>query len=98
MGSTIGSSVGLGLSVFNGLSDSALSSIVLLGSCSVDFSTSSCVLTVESLSCSSGVLAFSLSACDVGALRTTIIDLSYISWISQTQQKISHSNSIISVK
>lgn len=86
VGSTIGRSVGLVLSVFNGLSDLALSSTVLLGSCAVDFSTSSCVLvsTVESLSCSSGVLAFSLSVCDVGASRTTIIDLSYISRISQT--------------
>jgi len=87
VGSTIGSSVGLGLSVFNGLSDSALSALVLLGSCAVDFPTSSCalVLTVESLSCSSGVLTFSLSVCDVGASRTTIIGLSYISWISHTQ-------------
>lgn len=93
VGSTIGSSVGLGLSVFNGLSVSALSSTVLLGSCAVDFSTSSCalVLTVGSLSCSSGVLAFSSSVCDVGASRTIIIELSYISWISQTQQK-NHSN------
>jgi len=89
VGSTIGSSVGLVLSVFNGLSDSALSSTVLLGSCAVDFSTSSCesVLIVESLSCSSDVLAFSPSVFDGGASRTTIIDLSYISWISQTKQK-----------
>jgi len=81
VGSTFGSSVGLVLSVFNGLSDSALSSTALLGSFAVDFSTSSCalVLTVESISCSSGVLTFSLSVCDVGASRTTIIYLSYIS-------------------
>jgi len=89
VGSTIGSSVGLVLSVFNGLSDSALSSTPLLGSCAVDFSISSCVLvlTVESLSCSSGVLSFSLSVCDVGASRTIIIYLSNISCLSQTQKK-----------
>jgi len=86
----VGSTIGLGLSVCNGLSDSALSFTVLLGSSTVGFSTSSsCALflVVVSLSCSSGILSFSLSVCDVGASRTRIIDLSYISWISKTQKK-----------
>lgn len=95
----VGSTLGLVLSVFNRLSDSALSSIVLLGSSAVDFSTSSSlVLDVVSLFCSSGVLSFSLSVCDVGASRTTIIDFNYFSYISKKQQKKkSQSCSIIAV-
>jgi len=75
----VGSTIGLVLSVFNGLSDSVLSSTALIGSCAVGFTTSSfcaLVLAVVSLSCSSGVLDFSLSVCDVGASTTTIIDFS----------------------
>jgi hypothetical protein len=84
----VGSTIGLGLSVCNGLSDSALSFTVLLGSSTVGFSTSSsCALFLVVVSCSSGILSFSLSVCDVGASRTRIIDLSYISWISKTQKK-----------
>jgi len=81
----VGSTIGLVLSVFNGLSDSTLSSTVLLASSIVGFSTSSsCALFLTVVSLSSRILSFSLSVCDVGASRTTIIDLSYISRISKT--------------
>lgn len=74
VGSIVGNSVDLDSSVFNLLSES-ISFTVLLGSFSVGFSTSpSCasVFITVSLPCSSGVLACSLSVCDVGASRTTI--------------------------
>lgn len=68
-------SIGLDSSVLNWFSESTLSSILLLASFSIGLSTSSAcefVWTMVSLSCSSRVLAFSLSDCDAGASRITI--------------------------
>jgi len=71
VGSTGGSKIGLDSLVFNLLSKSTLSStILLLDSFIISFFTSSScefVLTTISLTCSSGILVFSLSVGKVGA-------------------------------